>query len=48
MKIIMMKTTLSIIKADIGNIEGHIRASVRLVEEVQNYSSIKVLKKWRL
>ena len=32
-----MKTTLSIIKADIGSIGGHIRPSERLVEEVRNH-----------
>ena len=31
-----MKTTLSIIKADIGSIGGHIRPSQRLLEEVRN------------
>ena len=36
-----MKTTLSIIKADIGSIGGHIRPSKRLVKEVQNYISEK-------
>ena len=32
-----MKTTLSIIKADIGSIGGHIRPSERLVAEVKNH-----------
>ena len=32
-----MKTTLSIIKADIGSIGGHIRHSERLIAEVKNY-----------
>ena len=32
-----MKTTLSIIKADIGSIGGHIRPSERLLKAVQNY-----------
>jgi fructose 1,6-bisphosphate aldolase/phosphatase len=36
-----MKTTLSIIKADIGSIGGHIRPSERLVEEVKNYVASK-------
>jgi len=36
-----MKTTLSIIKADIGSIGGHIRPSQRLVEEVRNYVASK-------
>ena len=34
-----MKTTLSIIKADIGSIGGHIRPSKRLLETVHNYIS---------
>jgi len=36
-----MKTTLSIIKADIGSIGGHIRPSERLVGEVKNYVASK-------
>ena len=36
-----MKTTLSIIKADIGSIGGHIRPSKRLLETVHNYISEK-------
>jgi fructose 1,6-bisphosphate aldolase/phosphatase len=32
-----MKTTLSIIKADIGSIGGHIRPSEKLVQTVKNY-----------
>ena len=32
-----MKTTLSIIKADIGSIGGHIRPSEKLIAEVRNY-----------
>jgi len=36
-----MKTTLSIIKADIGSIGGHIRPSQRLLEEVRNYVASK-------
>jgi fructose 1,6-bisphosphate aldolase/phosphatase len=37
----MMKTTLSIIKADIGSIGGHIRPSERLIAEVRNYVGAK-------
>jgi fructose 1,6-bisphosphate aldolase/phosphatase len=37
----MMKTTLSIIKADIGSIGGHIRPSERLIAEVKNYVGTK-------
>jgi fructose 1,6-bisphosphate aldolase/phosphatase len=36
-----MKTTLSVIKADIGSIGGHIRPSERLVEAVNNYVATK-------
>jgi len=36
-----MKTTLSIIKADIGSIGGHIRPSERLLAEVKNYVAAK-------
>ena len=36
-----MKTTLSIIKADIGSIGGHIRPSEKLVAEVKNYVGSK-------
>ena len=36
-----MKTTLSIIKADIGSIGGHIKPSAKLVEEVRNYVASK-------
>jgi fructose 1,6-bisphosphate aldolase/phosphatase len=36
-----MKTTLSIIKADIGSIGGHIRPSERLIAEVKNYVETK-------
>jgi fructose 1,6-bisphosphate aldolase/phosphatase len=36
-----MKTTLSIIKADIGSIGGHIRPSERLLAEVKNYVATK-------
>ena len=36
-----MKTTLSIIKADIGSIGGHIRPSEKLIEEVRNYVAQK-------
>jgi fructose 1,6-bisphosphate aldolase/phosphatase len=36
-----MKTTLSIIKADIGSIGGHIRPSQRLIDEVRNHVSSK-------
>lgn len=36
-----MKTTLSIIKADIGSIGGHIRPSERLIEEVKNFVATK-------
>ncbi len=36
-----MKTTLSIIKADIGSIGGHIRPSERLLKAVHNYISEK-------
>ena len=36
-----MKTTLSIIKADIGSIGGHIRPSERLIAEVKNYVGTK-------
>ena len=36
-----MKTTLSIIKADIGSIGGHIRPSQKLVEEVRSYVASK-------
>jgi len=32
-----MKTTLSVIKADVGSIGGHIQPSKRLVEEVKNF-----------
>lgn len=32
-----MKTTLSIIKADIGSIGGHIKPSQKLLEAVENY-----------
>lgn len=37
----MGKITLSIIKADIGSIGGHIRPSEKLVEEVRNYIKTK-------
>jgi fructose 1,6-bisphosphate aldolase/phosphatase len=36
-----MKTTLSIIKADIGSIGGHIRPSEKLIEAVRNYVAEK-------
>jgi fructose 1,6-bisphosphate aldolase/phosphatase len=36
-----VKTTLSVIKADIGSIGGHIRPSERLVETVNNYVATK-------
>ena len=36
-----MKTTLSIIKADIGSIGGHIRPSEKLIQEVRNYVTTK-------
>ena len=36
-----MKTTLSIIKADIGSIGGHIRPSQKLMEEVRNHVAAK-------
>jgi len=36
-----MKTTLSIIKADIGSIGGHIRPSQKLVEEVRSHVASK-------
>jgi fructose 1,6-bisphosphate aldolase/phosphatase len=36
-----MKTTLSVIKADIGSIGGHIRPSERLLKAVQGYISEK-------
>ena len=36
-----MKTTLSIIKADIGSIGGHIRPSEKLIAEVRNYVAAK-------
>ena len=36
-----MKTTLSIIKADIGSIGGHIRPSEKLIAEVRNYVAEK-------
>src|SRR4030067_2551362 len=36
-----MKTTLSIIKADIGSIGGHLRPSDRLLKTVQNHISEK-------
>src|SRR5512139_2779676 len=36
-----MKTTLSIIKADIGSIGGHIRPSEKLIAEVRNFVSGK-------
>jgi fructose 1,6-bisphosphate aldolase/phosphatase len=36
-----MKTTLSIIKADIGSIGGHIRPSEKLVAEVRNFVTQK-------
>src|SRR5512137_183850 len=36
-----MKTTLSIIKADIGSIGGHIRPSEKLIAEVRNYVASK-------
>jgi fructose 1,6-bisphosphate aldolase/phosphatase len=36
-----MKTTLSIIKADIGSIGGHIRPSQKLIEEVRNFVASK-------
>ena len=32
-----MKTTLSIIKADIGSIGGHIKPSERLLKRVEEY-----------
>ncbi len=38
-----MKTTLSIIKADIGSIGGHIRPSARLVEEVRNHVTSRAM-----
>jgi fructose 1,6-bisphosphate aldolase/phosphatase len=37
MKEVTMKTTLSIIKADVGSIGGHIQPSKRLLEEVKNH-----------
>jgi len=36
-----MKTTFSIIKADIGSIGGHIRPSEKSVGEVRNYVASK-------
>ena len=36
-----MKTTLSIIKADIGSIGGHIRPSEKLIQEVRTFVSTK-------
>jgi fructose 1,6-bisphosphate aldolase/phosphatase len=36
-----MKTTLSIIKADIGSIGGHIRPSEKLMAEVRNFIANK-------
>ncbi len=36
-----MKTTLSIIKADIGSIGGHIRPSEKLIAEVRNHVASK-------
>jgi fructose 1,6-bisphosphatase len=36
-----MKTTLSIIKADIGSIGGHIRPSERLIQTVINFVAEK-------
>jgi len=35
-----MKTTISIIKADVGSIGGHIRPSERLMQEVRNFVTI--------
>jgi fructose 1,6-bisphosphate aldolase/phosphatase len=32
-----MKTTLSVIKADIGSVGGHIKPSERLIERVQEF-----------
>ncbi|KPL16513.1 MAG: fructose 1,6-bisphosphatase, partial [candidate division Zixibacteria bacterium SM23_81] len=36
-----MKTTLSVIKADIGSIGGHIKPSQRLMEKVREYLEAK-------
>jgi len=36
-----MKTTLSIIKADVGSVGGHIRPSERLIQEVKNFVAEK-------
>ena len=36
-----MKTTLSVIKADIGSIAGHTKPSEKLVDEVKNFVSTK-------
>ena len=36
-----MKSTLSIIKADIGSIGGHIRPSARLIKRVEEHISDK-------
>ncbi|MCK4271934.1 fructose 1,6-bisphosphatase, partial [bacterium] len=36
-----MNTTLSIIKADIGSIGGHIKPSQRLMERVREYLKTK-------
>ena len=40
-KEVRMKTTLSVIKADVGSIGGHIRPSERLIQEVKNYLTTK-------
>jgi len=36
-----MKTTVSIIKADIGSIGGHIKPSQNLLEAVENFVRIE-------
>ncbi len=36
-KEVIMKTTLSVIKADVGSIGGHIQPSSRLLQEVKDY-----------
>lgn len=48
---VAMKITLSIIKADIGSVGGHIRPSDRLTERIKEYYPDKakgVLKDWRV
>ncbi len=40
-KEMIMETTLSVIKADVGSIGGHIQPSKRLVEEVKNHVTAK-------